>query len=213
VTERTFRRYTNLASVIHLLCTRHITLLNPANWDDRNDAHFMAEYKRQRGAASLLALCFAEQIETYHHWRVFAPGADGVCVEFDKPRLTEMFSRDLRIKQKSVEYVELAQIERMRTVDLERLPFMKRYPYGHEEEYRVVFTDLVSDHKTVEYEIELNWIDHITLSPWMSPAFVDSVRKTLKAIPACQNIRMHQSTLISNDDWKALTSRVRLSHS
>lgn len=66
-----FRRYTNLAAAIHLLQSRKITLLNPARWDDANDAYFMAEYKRLVGAETVLALCFAETAETYHHWRVF----------------------------------------------------------------------------------------------------------------------------------------------
>lgn len=50
-----FRRYTNLAAAIHLLQSRKITLLNPARWDDANDAYFMGEYKRLAGAETVLA--------------------------------------------------------------------------------------------------------------------------------------------------------------
>ena len=81
---KAFRRYTNLAAVVHLLQAKAITLLNPATWDDTNDAYFMAEYKRLKQAKTVLALCFAETAETYHHWRVFSHGADGVCLEFNK---------------------------------------------------------------------------------------------------------------------------------
>jgi hypothetical protein len=69
---KTLHRFTNLAAAIHMLRARKITLLDPNTWDDKNDAYFMAEYKRQKGLATLLALCFADCDETYHHWRVFA---------------------------------------------------------------------------------------------------------------------------------------------
>jgi hypothetical protein len=57
--KATFRRYTNPAATIHLLRQKKITLLNPATWDDKNDAYFMAEYKRLKSAqnGSGLVLC------------------------------------------------------------------------------------------------------------------------------------------------------------
>ena len=98
MTNLQLRRYTDLAAAIHLLETKQITLLDPANWNDKNDAHFMAEYKRKIGARTVLALCFAESNETYHHWSVFAHGADGVCLQFDKKQLISSFQdhRDVR---------------------------------------------------------------------------------------------------------------------
>ena len=45
MTEHTLRRYTNLASALHILQNRCLTLLSPETWDDRNDAYFMSEYK------------------------------------------------------------------------------------------------------------------------------------------------------------------------
>ena len=38
-----------------MLRTKSITLLNPATWDDKNDAYYMAEYKRLKDAATVLA--------------------------------------------------------------------------------------------------------------------------------------------------------------
>jgi hypothetical protein len=64
-TKEVLRRYTNLAATIHMLRSRTITLLSPGSWDDRNDAYFMAEYKRRKGLKTLLALCFANCGETY----------------------------------------------------------------------------------------------------------------------------------------------------
>ena len=90
-TTQVLRRYTNLAATIHMLRSCEITLLSPGTWDDRNDAYFMAEYKRRKNLKSLFALCFANCPETYHHWRVFSHGSDGVRVEFDKKLLMQAF--------------------------------------------------------------------------------------------------------------------------
>src|SRR5690242_12938126 len=96
-------RYTNLAATIHLLQTRQITLLNPATWDDRNDAYFMAEYKRLKKAQTVLALCFTNK-ETYHHWRVFSHGSDGVRIDFAEERLTAAFEGKRNIRCGLVRY-------------------------------------------------------------------------------------------------------------
>ena len=50
------RRYTNLAATIHLLSSRKITLLDPSDWEDKNDAYFMAQYKKLKKASSVPAL-------------------------------------------------------------------------------------------------------------------------------------------------------------
>jgi hypothetical protein len=49
----------------------------------------LSRYAQQRGARSVLVLCFAEACETYHHWKAFSHGEEGVCVEFDKETFCE----------------------------------------------------------------------------------------------------------------------------
>jgi hypothetical protein len=65
---RTFRRYTDLASALHILHNSCLTLLSPETWDDRNDSYFVSEYKQLKGVKTLLAICIADREETYHHW-------------------------------------------------------------------------------------------------------------------------------------------------
>ena len=81
----TFRRYTNLAAAIHMLRTKSITLLNPATWDDKNDAYYMAEYKRLKDAATVLAFALQKATRSITTGGFFSHGSDGVCVEFDTP--------------------------------------------------------------------------------------------------------------------------------
>jgi hypothetical protein len=53
----------------------------------QNDSYFLRLYREQQRLKSVLALCFTEATETYHHWRVFAPGPSGVCVAFKRAEL------------------------------------------------------------------------------------------------------------------------------
>ncbi len=117
----TLRRYTNLAATIRVLRNRVITLLSPSTWDDRNDAYFLAQYKKRKRVQSVLALCFAETSETYHHWRVFSHGCDGVCIEFDKDALLRALGGPDHVRSGLVNYREIKDVRR-RVPTLEELP-------------------------------------------------------------------------------------------
>lgn len=202
-----FRRYTNLAALIHLLQTKKITLLNPANWDDKNDAHFMAEYKRLREAQTVLAICFAEAAETYHHWRVFSSGADGVCISFDKKGLLAAFDKIEGITKRKVRYELVDTVAGWPELKADDLPFLKRKPYQAESEYRVVYENKHRSFEHFDVDIELSLIKSITLSPWMPQAFKTSVKKAINTIDGCGSIEVVQSTLVGRASWKALASR------
>ena len=64
------RRYTSISAVIDMLRRKEISLLDPQNWDDRNDRYFMNLYKDERNIRGLYGLCASRASETYHHWRV-----------------------------------------------------------------------------------------------------------------------------------------------
>jgi hypothetical protein len=203
-----FLRYTNLAATIHLLNAKNITLLNPATWDDKNDAYFMAEYKRHKMAKTVLALCFAERSQTYHHWRVFSHGSDGVCIEFDKDKLLSAFTGALEIKTGYVDYKTIKQLKNIRDIDPDALPFLKRSPYKDEGEFRIVYVDTNRAMETKDYKIAVGWIRRITLSPWITKALADSVKDALKTIEGCSGVKIALSTLVDNEAWKKCTARV-----
>jgi len=205
-----FRRYTNLAAAIHMLRTKSITLLNPATCDDTNDAYYMAEYKRLKRANTVLALCFTESEEKYHHWRVFSHGSDGVCIEFDKPQLLSTWVGNPMIKMDLVSYELIKDMRTRVAIDVERLPFLKRHPYKDEREFRVIYVGMNDTLETKSYPIALECIKRITLSPWMSRSLSGPVKDTLKSIPDCSPIRIYQSTLVDNEAWKAFTARAEL---
>lgn len=194
-------RYTNLASTIHILRNERLTLLSPETWNDRNDSSYIAEYKRRTKAKSVLALCFAESMETYHHWGVFALGCDGVCIEFDKRMIELAVAQDAELEARKVDYREIDDVERDRPKD-DDLPFVKRWPYKPEGEFRIIFKSKKVKAETKVLPISLKCIRHITLSPWMPDALVDAVRDTLKSIDGCGQIPMHRSGLVDNERWR-----------
>jgi hypothetical protein len=202
-----FRRYTNLAAAIHMLRSQKITLLNPATWDDRNDAHYMAEFKRLKGAQTVLALCFGECNETYHHWRVFSHGSDGVCVEFDKDAVLASFARDRRITQGKVKYSLIRKAKSGKRLKVDALPFLKRQPYKDEREYRVVYVDRNETLQFKDYDLDLGSIQRVTLSPWLSRTLAEAVRQTLRSIDGCAKLPISRSTLVDNETWKQIATR------
>lgn len=67
MSSRSYKRYTDLPSLIQILMNRELTLLDPSSWDDKNDSYFISTYKEKKQLQSVLALCFTKKSETYHH--------------------------------------------------------------------------------------------------------------------------------------------------
>ena len=195
------RRYTNLPSVLYLLREQKITLLNPETWDDKNDSHYLSIYRERKSLKCVLALCFTQASETYHHWGVFADGSGGVCIRFDRDKLTTALKKVSGVTLGDVAYLTLEKM-RKRKLKVEELPFLKRYPYEDEREFRVIFESDKKALKSLDIPISLASIDKIILSPWMPRALTKNVKETLRDIYGCKNLEIVQSSLISNERWK-----------
>lgn len=195
-----FFRYTDLLSLIRILQNRQLTLLDPSTWDDKNDSSFITLYREKCELTSVLALCFTRASETYHHWRVFAPTSSGVRVTFNEMALRSAISAVPGLRLEEVKYVKLQDI-RNTELARSRLPFLKRYPYREEAEIRLLWESSTEARGSVELPIDLSVITQVTLSPWLHPALADSVKSTLKKIEGCSSLKVHRTTLISNDQW------------
>jgi hypothetical protein len=82
--------------------------------------------------------------------------------------------------------------------------------YHDEGEYRVVYTDTKATMQYKEYDIKIEWVERVILSPWIPKTLRDSVKSTLKTINGCSKLKLTQSTLIDNEAWKNLTARVHM---
>jgi hypothetical protein len=187
-------RYTSLPALLHLLHKKQITLLSPASWDDRNDSFFMNRYRERRKLKCVLALCFAEASETYHHWRVFTHGSDGVCIVFKRDKLLAAFNTTTNILKRTVVYKQIKELEKVHP-PVDDLPFLKRHPYKDEREFRLVYVDGGKEMGAKDFGIDLTCIDRIKLSPWMPDALIEPVKLTIHRIDGCESIKVYRTTL------------------
>jgi hypothetical protein len=197
------RRYTDLTALIFLLHEKKITLLDPKTWDDSNDSHYLSLYKEKREMKSVFALCFSETAETYHHWRVFANGSSGVCIKFKRSSLLKALNKQPGLRMRQVRYLKLDEIKDM-MLRVNDLPFLKRYAFEHECEFRVVYESDSKKSRKLDIPIPLSCIDKITLSPWMHPDFSSHLKRVLHGIDGCKGLEIVRSTLIGNEQWKNL---------
>jgi hypothetical protein len=206
VNKSTLRRYTDLPALIHLLKIQKITFLDPSKWDDRNDRLFMQLYKESCKLRSLLALCFSQENETYHHWRVFANGPSGVCISFKRAELVAAVKKQSGVRVGEVSYLRLNRLKRINH-EINDLPFLKRHPYGPECEVRFIYESKRVKREFLDVAIPLDCIQQVYLSPWMPKVIADSVQEVLNEIPLF-GFRITRSTLIQNDMWADYGHRI-----
>ena len=202
------RRYTSLSNAINCLANRKLTLMDPQTWDDRNDRYFMARYKEGLGLRALYGVCAARCGETYHHWRVFTSGFDGVCIEIKRKPLEAELERQEHIRFSSVDYLKLGEVDQLTNNDLLRLPFVKRAAFEPEREYRIVAHSNEEQQAALDLELQLTWINRVVINPWMPAPVAGSVIAALKGICTPNSIQIIRSRLLDNSRWRRAGDRV-----
>ncbi len=201
MSQISLRRYTQLAPLMHLLHRKCLTLLSPRTWDDKNDAYYLEVYRQRQNLGSVLALCFAESPETYHHWHVFAGRSSGVCLEFSKDALVRSVSKIPGIKCESVKYPQIADLRQAHPATAE-LPFVKRYPFHDEREFRIICDDVTPMLEAKDVRFDPHALLKVTMNPWMPRPVYESVKTLLQAIAGWRHLSIGRTTLVDNDDWK-----------
>lgn len=205
--ESSLRRYTELPYIIDFLQTREIALVSPASWDDRNDSYYIEKYVQLMKLKSVYALCLAEAPETYHHWRVFSHGSGGACIEFDKYLLVQNATKIDGLKAKEVNYETINNLRSQKPKKHE-LPFLKRFAFIDEKEFRLFLGLTEKGPPVYRCKIPLKAINRIMLSPWLPDSAVNQVKKTLKAIDGCKSLKIYRSTLVENENWKKFANNI-----
>jgi len=200
------RRYTDVTSLLHILRRRKITLLDPTTWEDKNDSKFLAIYKDKNNLKTLLALCFTDAPETSHHWKVFSPGSSGICIRFNKIELLNGIEDIKGINHGKVIYKSIDELEKNAPITKE-LPFLKRYPFRDEEEYRIIYSNKSRSIRTKSINIDLNSISNIVLSPSLHKKLADTLKETIRSIESCGHIKIHKTTLNDSKRWVACGKR------
>lgn len=209
-------RYTSITGVIDILRRKQLAILNPQQWDDRNDKFFMELYQEHKRAKGIYALCAAMRTETYHHWRVFTGGASGACIVLKRAPLeeylTSVSSRPAApvtaVRFGEVTYLKLPQVRKIDRADIDRLPFLKRYGFTDEAEFRIVIETEAEQQGAIYINCEPDWIDRIYINPWLPKEQAVSLIETLKEIGGSSKIKISRSRLIDSDTWRAAGNRV-----
>jgi hypothetical protein len=202
------RRYTSISAVIDILRRQELPLLDPQTWDDRNDRYFMARFKEKKNLGGLYALCAARCSETYHHWRVFTGSADGACIEIRRDLFEEALAKIPGVGFGEIDYLLLNHVEDLKPADLEKLPYVKRFGFTAEVEYRIIYESSEQQRPAYSLEFPLSWIGKIYLNPWLPDPIYDSVKATLRSLPGCADLKVAKSRLIDNARWKKAGDRV-----
>ena len=197
------RRYTDLPALLYLLRNKRLTFLDPTLWDDKNDACYIEVYRNKEKLPAVLALCFTEKNETYHHWSVFTSRENGICIVFDRDSLIASLGKEARVIHGPVKYKTLNGM-RNRRPRLEDLPFLKRHAFQDESEYRFIYRCKQNNVKTKDISIPLSCISKISVNPWAPSQFFSVIRDVVKEIQGCSSIRIGKSSLINNKEWMRL---------
>jgi len=206
---RNLRRYTDLSTLFYLLAVRKLTLLNPSRWDDRNDSYCLRQYGKAKGHNAVFALCFVQSSERYHLWKVFGAGTSGVRIKFKRKALLEAVDKVPGLRHGKVEYVRLKKLEGSFEVD--RLPFLKRYGFLGEEEYRLVYGSdkHYKDLPKVDIDIPSDCIESIKLNPWLDADLFEHVKNAIRKVDSCwRSLNVERSSLIDNERWREFADRV-----
>ena len=194
-------RFTTLPVLLDLLQRKKLTLLDPKLWDDRNDSEVILEYKKRKKLKNLFAVCLSCGDETVHHWKTFSNGTSGCLIEFDAPKLFSIINKIPNLKHKKVVYKKLSEIEdKKTTIDIDQIPFTKRWPYRCEEEYRIIVESNTKE-TFFEIDIPLEIIKRITISQQMPEPIYATIKSYLKDLKGSPDSRINRSTLYENKRW------------
>lgn len=190
-----------------MLVNRKITLLAPASWEDRNDSFYLEKYREINKLKTVLALCFTMKPETFHHWKVFAGNAAGVCIRFDMDKLLACFSGSSGIRADHVTYKLIRELKSNLPAVAE-LPFIKRKQYEDEEEFRIIYENRNKLYNSKDFKIDLQCIERITLSPWLPRSISKTIKEVIRDIDGCNSIELIRTGVIENKVWKNIASKL-----
>jgi hypothetical protein len=214
------RRYTSFASALDILTTRKITLLSPDSWDDKNDTAAIERFRvhQEYPEKTIKALCLTEAEETYHHWKLFSQGQEGVCIKFRALKLKEY----LELFKNGMEESEFLYFERVQYILKEKFDesisqekdflFLKRRAYKAEEEVRIVFGSKLPDGNVKKLNFELDAISSISLSPWLPAALHDNIKAIFRRLVRGTGIRVYGSSITSSSEWQDKIRNFKQAH-
>jgi len=189
------KHYTTLDKLISILSKMELHLGGIDKWEDKNDAASVRAYASHR-AVTVKVLCFAYGDETVHHWNTFAQGPTGCRIDFNNDLFEE------KIKNiNGLVFGEMKYLKRpfdLSQYNVDDYPFMKRFPYECENEFRIIWAE-----KGNPPPIPIKGlIKRITLSPHVNGNAVDAIRELLDKNYGIKEVCMSQ--ILDFKEWTNL---------
>jgi hypothetical protein len=210
--ENALDRYTTLPFLLDIVERNALFLSETNKWEDKNDVKLLNKYikflvYRQTVSrnAKVFAMCFCTGFETIHHWKTFANGPSGCCIQFDRNKILQAVDAlddgSGKLRHGVVQYKQIETVTN-NTPPWDSYPFRKRLPYDIEEEYRIIWVGDKSE-KTKEIPIALDSITKITFSPQMPRAVFENNRRLLRRLfdRKPKELPINLSTVLENQDW------------
>lgn len=210
--ETIVRRYTEIRWLVAMLNEGAITLLPPDLWEDKNDQLMLATYKDCKRLGAVRALCLTTRGETHHHWKMFSSQDSGVCIHFRRSKFIAAMNA-AGVVTREVKYLKLNQLQPEK-YDVEQLPFLKRFGFGDEGEFRALYTSKVESSDLKKVPLDLDVIEKITLHPSMSKANLSVARSTISPLVQREGgeISVQRSSLTDSRRWRTFAMEYRRLH-
>jgi len=156
---------------------------------------------------TLLALCLTKaKNDKYFFWKTYVScPLEGVCIVFKKDEFINSImaqvvnSRNEKLLQECVQYPTIKQLH-LEKYEIESLPFIKRFGYSKEEEYRFIYANKNITSKF--FNLQLDTIERICLNPYINNATARTIKKEILNIKGCEKIKITRSGLGSSNKWK-----------
>jgi hypothetical protein len=161
----------------------------------------MELYRKKKNKTSIYALCLTDDRETIHHWNAFASGMSGCCIEFHYDKLIAAITQKDAIVYGKTEYITLKDLSTLGD-KIENLPFLKRYPFRPENEFRIVALCDEPQRELFDIPISLNSIKQITITNKLPESVFKSVKQGIIAISPELKGKIFHSTLFNNSKWR-----------
>lgn len=210
MTTRTNRnklsRFTTLPVLLDMIIKKHLVFSDWKLWEDKNDTELLKIYRERRTAKKVLVLCFLKEHETIHHWKAFADGMCGCCIEFNKKMLISLLSA-LKKKGENLSFGPIVYQKLKDVCDgsvgdcAEMIPFKKRWPYRYEKEFRVIWEGSEDSYKITD--VDLAMITKITFSPIMPNPLFETLKNYLRngGLGISAETIINLSTVYKNKCW------------
>ena len=92
----------------------------------------------------------------------------------------------------------------------DQLPFLKRYPYQDEREFRLLYQSKMETLPTFDVSISLDCIEPNNTDPWIATALADDVKETILSIPDCTDLRIARSTSYESNQDRGYRNRRKM---